>query len=91
MGDMHNLFGRLNEVHVYLDDEDPTDFYIEEFIPGNSAQQVLKTLQYSPEQMAKSVKSVIDTQVKRGKLRPREGVELCDYYDKCLGSYTYLK
>lgn len=91
MGDMHNLFGRLNEVHVYLDDEDPTDFYIEEFIPGNSAQQVLATLQYSPQQMAKSVKSVIDTQVKRGKLRPREGVELCDYYDKCLGSYTYLK
>lgn len=91
MGDMHNLFGRLNEVHVYFDDEDPTDFYIEEFLPGNSAQQVLETLQYSPQQMAKNVKQVIDMQVKRGKLRPREGVELCDYYEKCLRGYTYLK
>lgn len=91
MGDMHNLFGRLNEVHVYCDDEDPTDFYIEEYIKGNSAQQVLATLQYHPEAMAKNVKHVIDQQVKRGKLRPREGVELCNFYEKCLDSYTYLK
>src|SRR5512133_2037913 len=29
MGDMHNLFGRVNEIHVFVDDEDPEDFYIE--------------------------------------------------------------
>jgi len=91
MGDMHNLFGRLNEVHVYCDDDDPTDFYIEEFIRGNSSQQVLSALQYVPEAMAKNVKSVIDQQVKLGKIRPREGVELCDFYEHCLNNYTYLK
>jgi arginine decarboxylase len=91
MGDMHNLFGRVNEVHLYLDDDDPTDFYIEETIRGNSAQEVLSTLQYSPQAMAKNVKNMIDLQVKRGKIRPREGVELCDFYEKSLNSYTYLK
>ena len=90
MGDNHNCFGRLNEVHVFSDDDDPTDFYIEEVIDGNKASQVLSTLQYNPETMAQTVKSLIDAQVKRGKIRPREGVDLTDFYEHCLRSYTYL-
>jgi arginine decarboxylase len=91
MGDMHNLFGRLNEVHIFCDDDDPEDFYIEEFIHGNTAQEVLSTLQYAPQSMAQTVKKSIEKQIQRGKLRPREGVDLTDFYEKCLGSYTYLK
>lgn len=91
MGDNHNCFGRLNEVHIFADDDDPTDFYIEEVIEGNKAGQVLATLQYNPETMAQTVKACIDTQVKRGKIRPREGVVLTDFYEGCLKSYTYLK
>ena len=91
MGDNHNCFGRLNEVHVFCDDDDPTDFYIEEVIMGNNASTVLSTLQYNPETLAQTVKYAIDTQVKRGKIRPREGVGLTDFYENCLKSYTYLK
>lgn len=91
MGDNHNCFGRLNEVHIFCDDDDPTDFYIEEVIYGNKASQVLSTLQYNPETMAQTVKQAIDTQVKRGKIKPREGVNLTDFYEECLKSYTYLK
>lgn len=91
MGDNHNCFGRLNEVHIFCDDDDPTDFYIEEVIMGNKASQVLSTLQYNPETMEQTVKAAIDTQVKRGKIRPREGVDLVDFYESCLKSYTYLK
>jgi arginine decarboxylase len=91
MGDNHNCFGRLNEVHIFCDDDDPTDFYIEEVIYGNKASHVLSTLQYNPETMAQTVKASIDTQVKRGKIRPREGVGLTDFYEHCLKSYTYLK
>jgi arginine decarboxylase len=91
MGDMHNCFGRLNEVHIFADDDDPTDFYIEEVIYGNRAGHVLSTLQYNPETLAQTVKSSIDTQVKRGKIRPRDGVNLTDFYEQCLKSYTYLK
>ncbi|MCK9296764.1 MAG: biosynthetic arginine decarboxylase [Desulfobulbaceae bacterium] len=91
MGDMHNLFGRLNEVHVYCDDDDPSDFYIEEVIKGASAQHVLSTMQYSPEIMARTIKRKIDRQVHRGKIQPREGVKLIDFYESCLEGYTYLK
>jgi arginine decarboxylase len=91
MGDNHNCFGRLNEVHIFADDDDPTDFYIEEVIFGNKASTVLASLQYNPETMAQMLKTAIDTQVKRGKIRPREGVDLTDFYEGCLKSYTYLK
>lgn len=91
MGDMHNCFGRLNEVHVFCDDDDPTDFYIEEIIYGNRADHVLGTLQYNPQTMAQTMKMNIDQQVKRGKIRPREGVDLTDFYEGCLKSYTYLR
>ena len=91
MGDNHNCFGRLNEVHIFCDDDDPTDFYIEEVIYGNLASTVLSSLQYNPETMAQTLKASIDTMVKRGKIRPREGVDLTDFYEGCLKSYTYLK
>lgn len=90
MGDMHNLFGRLNEVHVFCDDDDPTDFYIEEVIRGASCANVLSTMQYTPEYMAHTVKRHIDKLIKSGQMNPREGVRLTDFYEDSLRSYTYL-
>lgn len=90
MGDMHNLFGKLNEIHIYGDKEDPMGFYIEEVIEGNTCGDVLKLFQYSPDNLAMKVKKELDKQVGSGKLRPREAVLLTDFYEKCLDSYTYL-
>ncbi|NQV57547.1 MAG: biosynthetic arginine decarboxylase [Rhodospirillales bacterium] len=90
MGDMHNLFGRLNEAHIFCDPEDPTGFYIEEFVAGSSSGQVLNIMQYNPAAMAGQVKAMIDRTVANGQLRSREGVKLVDFYEACLSSYTYL-
>lgn len=90
MGDMHNLFGRLNEAHIFCDPKDPTGFYIEEFVPGSSAGQVLDIMQYNPEAMAAKVKAMVDATVVQGGLRSRDGVNLVDFYEACLASYTYL-
>lgn len=91
MGDMHNLFGRPNEVHIFCDDEDPNDFYIEEVIEGNTAEEILSTLQYSPQAMAQTLKKELDKLVARGKIKPREGVSWTDFYERSLKSYTYLQ
>ena len=91
MGDMHNLFGRLTEVHVYCHDDEPGDFYIEEVVPGTSAEKVLTTMQYNTEYMAKTVKKHIDRQVRKGHLQPREGVRWTNFYEKCLAGSTYLR
>ncbi|NVK18451.1 MAG: biosynthetic arginine decarboxylase [Methylocystaceae bacterium] len=91
MGDMHNLFGRLNEVHVFADKNDPNNFYIEEYVRGSSASKVLRIMQYNPDSMATSVKKEIDQKVREGTIKAREGVQLIDFYEKCLKGYTYLK
>ena len=57
MGDMHNLFGRLNEVHIVSYDDDPKDFYIEEVVKGSAVKDVLSTMQYTPEIMAQVLKN----------------------------------
>ncbi len=91
MGDMHNMLGRLNEVHVFSDDEDPSDFYIEEIIPGNSSSYVLTTLQYNPHAMAQTIKKLLDKRIQLGNLKPKEAVQMSDFYEACLQGYTYLK
>ncbi|KFZ30182.1 arginine decarboxylase [Pseudidiomarina salinarum] len=91
MGDMHNLFGRLTEVHIYCHDDEDGDFYIEEVVPGTSAEKVLETMQYNTDYMAKTVKKWLDREVRKGKIAPREGVRWTDYYEKCLAGTTYLK
>ena len=91
MGDMHNLFGRLNEIHVYGDPEDSQHFYIEEIIKGHKASTVLSTMQYNTLYMAEKIKKMLQHQVSKGKIPPRTGVKLSDFYEDCLNSYTYLK
>ena len=91
MGDMHNLFGRLNEVHIFSYDDDPEDFYIEEIVKGSSVNDVLSVMQYNPKSMATDVKKLIDKHVASGGMKPREGVRWTDFYESCLDGYTYLK
>lgn len=91
MGDMHNLFGRVNEAHVFCDDDDPTDFYIEEVVPGATAGEVLTIMQYNTGTMSERVKRRIDEEVRAGSIKSREGVKLTDFYEACLKGYTYLK
>lgn len=90
MGDVHNLFGRVNEVHVFEDAEEPGGYYIEEIIPGNTVSSIISTIQYNPTELAKLVKVSIDSQVKSGALKPREGVDLLNDYESRLNEYTYI-
>jgi arginine decarboxylase len=90
LADMHNLFGRVNELHVFADDEDPEDFYIEEFIPGDTIHQVLSRVQYEPSDLCRRVKNALDQRIKDGALRPKDGVYLSDFYDEVMRGYTYL-
>lgn len=90
MGDIHNLFGRVNEVHVFLDDDEETGFYIEETIPGNTIAEVLAMTQYDTNDLAKKMKAQIDAAIKRDVLRPNEGMRLLADYERGLKDQTYL-
>jgi arginine decarboxylase len=90
MGDIHNLFGRVNEVHVFLDEDEESGFYIEEEIPGNTIGEVLAMTQYDGRDLEKRMKSQIDAAIKADRLRPNEGMRLLQDYERGLKDQTYL-
>lgn len=90
MGDLHNLFGRVHEVHVFLDEDEPEGYYIEEVIRGNGVSDVLSLVQYNAHSLQKQVKLQIDRKVREGVIKPREGVELQGFYEAVMASYTYM-
>ncbi len=90
MGDLHNLFGRVNEVHVFLDDDDERGYYIEETIPGNTVSEVLAMTQYFPNELGSKIKAQIDQAIKQDRLKPQEGMRLLNDYERGLKDQTYL-
>lgn len=90
MGDLHNLFGRVNEVHVFLEDDEEDGFYIEDSIPGFSVNEVLKLTQYDGQMLSRKMKKQIDRATKEDQIKPREGTRILDEYLKVLKSQTYL-
>jgi len=90
MGDLHNLFGRVNEVHVFLDPDEPAGYYIEEIIEGNTIVQSLGAVQYEEIELKRRMKAQIDEAIKSDRLKPSEGMRLLDDYERGLRDYTYL-
>jgi len=90
MGDLHNLFGRVNEMHVFLDEDEEAGYYIEEVLPGNTIDQVLTLTQWDTKELARRIKSQADAALKGDRLKPNEAMRLVDEYEKMFHSYTYL-
>ena len=90
MGDLHNLFGRVDEVHVFLEDDEPNGFYIEESISGSRIGTVLEGVQYDEELLCRQMKRQIDSATRRDLVKPREGVRLLEYYEALMRNKTYL-
>ena len=90
MGDMHNLFGRVTEVHVYVDEEEPGHFYVEKILPGATVEEILALVQYFPNDLERRMHELIQGEVRRGRIRPKMGVEYLKYYKQAFKSYTYI-
>ena len=90
MGDMHNLFGRVNEMHIFLDEDEESGYYIEEIIGGNTIGNVLALTQWEKSELTRRMKVQVDTAIKADRLKPNEGMRLLDSYEKALEGYTYL-
>jgi arginine decarboxylase len=90
MGDIHNLFGRVNEVHVFLEPDEESGFYIEEEIPGQPIGEVLAMTQWDWRDMEKRMKAQIDAAIKQDVLKPTEGMRLLQDFERGLKDQTYL-
>jgi arginine decarboxylase len=90
MGDFHNLFGRVNEAHVFLDEDEEGGFYIEEVIEGSTIGDVLTLTQWSQTEILRLVKAQVDAAIKSDRLKPNEAMRLLTNYERMLKTYTYL-
>jgi arginine decarboxylase len=90
MGDLHNLFGRVNEMHIYLDEDEDSGYYVEEILPGSTVGQVLSLTQWDVNELARRMKAQTDAAIKSDRLKPSEAMRLLDDYERSLTLYTYL-
>ncbi|MFM7102192.1 MAG: arginine decarboxylase, partial [Verrucomicrobiota bacterium] len=90
MGDLHNLFGRVNEVHVFLEPDEAAGYYVEEVIEGDTISDALTEVQYDVNELKRLMKAQVDAAIKSDRLKPTEAMRMLDDYERGLKEYTYL-
>lgn len=88
LGDMHNLFGDTNAVHVVVNDK---NYSIEQIIDGETVAEVLDYVQYNPKKLVRTLETWVTKSVKDGKISVEEGKEFLSNYRSGLYGYTYLE
>lgn len=88
LGDMHNLFGDTNAVHisVYKD-----RYEIDQIIEGESVDEVLDYVQFNAKKLVRNVETWVTSSMKAGTITPEEGRNFVSTYRAGLFGYTYLE
>ena len=87
LGDMHNLFGDTNAVHVKLTEE---GYQVRHVVKGDSVSEVLRYVGYDPASMVEAVRHQAERAVASGKLTNQQVKTLMQHYEESLRGYTYL-
>jgi arginine decarboxylase len=87
LGDLHNLFGDTDAVHVKLDDG---DYRVEHVVEGDSVSEVLSYVQYSKDDLVSRVRRAVEVALREKRLTMAESGRLMRRYEEGLEGYTYL-
>ena len=88
LGNMHNLFGDTNAVHISVNSEGYT---IDQLIDGETVADVLEYVQYDPKKLVRRLEIWVSKAIKDGKITEAEGKEFISNYRAGLYGYTYLE
>ena len=88
LGDLHNLFGDTNAVHLSVKDG---SYHIDQIIDGETVEEVLEYVQYNPKKLVRQLEIWVTKSVKQGKISLEEGKEFLNNYRSGLYGYTYLE
>ena len=89
LGDLHNLFGDTNAVHVRLGEGDE-GYDVSHVVKGDSIAEVLHYVEYAPEVMVERVRQQAERALRRTRSRSPQMRLLMRHYEESLGKYTYL-
>ncbi len=88
LGDLHNLFGDTNAVHISVKDG---KYHIDQIFDGETVEEVLSYVQYNPKKLVRQLEIWVTKSVKNGKISLEEGKEFLSNYRSGLYGYTYLE
>ncbi|MFK7988792.1 MAG: biosynthetic arginine decarboxylase [Sandaracinaceae bacterium] len=87
LGDLHNLFGDTNAVHVRLADD---GYEVKSVVKGDSVQEVLGYVEYDPAAMVERVRLQAERARRKGLIRLDQVRLLMKHYEESLRGSTYL-
>ena len=88
LGDMHNLFGDPNAVHISVKNG---KYHIDQIIDGETVDEVLGYVQYNPKKLVRQLEQWVTKSVNQQKITMEEGKEFLSNYRSGLYGYTYLE
>ena len=88
LGDLHNLFGDTNVVHIstYKD-----HYEIDQVIEGETVDEVLDYVQFNGKKLVRNLETWVTASMKAGTITPEEGRDFISTYRSGLFGYTYLE
>ncbi|HEY7921527.1 MAG TPA: biosynthetic arginine decarboxylase, partial [Vicinamibacteria bacterium] len=87
LGDLHNLFGDTDAVHVRIDGD---DYRVDHVVEGDSVAEVLSYVQYNKEDLVSRVRRSVEVAVREKRLSIPESGRFMKRYEEALEGYTYL-
>ena len=89
LGDLHNLFGDTNAVHIGLDQDGKV--VLEAVIQGDTVREVLDYVQFQSKALVEQFRRAVEAAVRDGKISFEESGTLLRFYEDGLNGYTYLE
>jgi arginine decarboxylase len=89
LGDLHNLFGDTNAVHVRLSPSG--EVILDSVIKGDTVREVLNYVQFSSDGLVQALRKDVETALREGRLTYEESGALVHFYEEGLHGYTYLE
>ena len=89
LGDMHNLFGDTNAVHVLLDENNKV--VLDAVIQGDTVREVLDYVQFKATTLIEQFRKSVEAAVREGRISYEESGALVKFYEDGLHGYTYLE
>src|SRR6478672_99267 len=87
MGNLHNLFGDTNAVHIQLT---PKGYQIEHVVKGDTMTEVVSYVQYDAEDLVERIRRRAEQALTEKRITLQESQRLLQNYERSLSRYTYL-
>ena len=89
LGDLHNLFGDTNTVHI--DMTDSGEVVIDTLIKGDTVREVLDYVEFEPSELLTRLQSAVEIAVRENRISHQEAGRFLRFYEDSLNGYTYLE